>query len=204
MPSWAARWIVSRFEQATQIGGCGFCTGLGTTLRSGNREVLALEAGVGVHHHHVGDLLDGLQPHGPSVGRVDSEPRQLGPRGRLARPKSTRPLETRSSVAIRSATRAGVVVAGRHQDDAVAEADALGALAGRRPGTPRAPRSASTPRGSGARPPRRSRCPAGRPARPGRARPGTAAARRRAPTAGAADARRRCRPPRGTPSRRPC
>jgi hypothetical protein len=35
MPSWAARWIVSRLEQATQRGGCGFCTGLGSTLRVG-------------------------------------------------------------------------------------------------------------------------------------------------------------------------
>ncbi len=35
MPSCAARWMVSRLEQATQIGGWGFCTGLGTTLRAG-------------------------------------------------------------------------------------------------------------------------------------------------------------------------
>ena len=35
MPSWAARWIVSRFEQATQSGGCGCCNGFGITLRAG-------------------------------------------------------------------------------------------------------------------------------------------------------------------------
>ncbi len=35
MPSRAASLIVSRLEQATQSGGCGFCTGFGTTLRQG-------------------------------------------------------------------------------------------------------------------------------------------------------------------------
>jgi hypothetical protein len=40
MPSCAARWIVSRFEHATQSGGCGFCTGLGTTLRTGIEKYL--------------------------------------------------------------------------------------------------------------------------------------------------------------------
>ena len=35
MPSWAASLIVSRLEQATHSGGCGFCRGLGMTLRIG-------------------------------------------------------------------------------------------------------------------------------------------------------------------------
>ncbi len=35
MPLRAASLIVSRLEQATQTGGCGFCTGFGTTLRQG-------------------------------------------------------------------------------------------------------------------------------------------------------------------------
>ncbi len=48
----------------------------------------------------------------------------------------------------------------------MADADALGARRRKPPGTPRAPRSARTPRGSGARPPRCSRCPGGRPTRP--------------------------------------
>ncbi len=35
MPFCAASRIVSRREQATHSGGCGFCTGLGMTLRGG-------------------------------------------------------------------------------------------------------------------------------------------------------------------------
>ena len=58
----------------------------------------------------------------------------------------------------------------RQLHDAVTEADAAWCAGWRRPGTPRAPRSGCTPRGSGARPPTRSRSRAGRPARPGRAR----------------------------------
>ena len=45
-------------------------------------------------------------------------------------PNSTRPPETRSSVATRSATRAGMVEARRDLHDAVPEPDVLGALAG--------------------------------------------------------------------------
>ena len=36
----AAWWMVSRLEQATQIGGCGFCTDLGTRLRQGMEKYL--------------------------------------------------------------------------------------------------------------------------------------------------------------------
>ena len=46
-------------------------------------------------------------------------------------PNSTRPPETRSSIPIRSATRAGWLNARRDLHDAVAEPDPLGALAGR-------------------------------------------------------------------------
>ena len=35
MPFVAARWIVSCRLHATHSGGCGFCIGLGTTLRGG-------------------------------------------------------------------------------------------------------------------------------------------------------------------------
>ena len=45
MPSWAARWMVSRFEQATQIGGWGFCTGFGSTLRAGMEKYLPVKPG---------------------------------------------------------------------------------------------------------------------------------------------------------------
>ena len=62
MPSRAASLIVSRLEQATHSGGCGRCTGFGTTLRQGIEKILALEARIGVHGHHVGALLDRLAP----------------------------------------------------------------------------------------------------------------------------------------------
>ena len=92
-------------------------------------------------------------------------------------PKSARPLETRSSIEIRSAMRAGWLNGGRRLHDAVTEPDALACAATRRRGTPRARSSASTPRGSGARPPTRSRCRASRRARSARARPGSAGTR---------------------------
>ncbi len=41
----AANLMVSRLEQATHIGGCGFCTGFGTTLRQGIAKYLPLKPG---------------------------------------------------------------------------------------------------------------------------------------------------------------
>ena len=107
-------------------------------------------------------------------------------------PKSTRPFETRSSIEMRSAMRAGWLNAGGVctmpcprrmcfvRCDAAAR-NTSGAL------------ECSTPRGSGARPPTRSRCRAGRRTRSARARPGSAGTRSRRSTAAAAGARRRCR-----------
>ena len=87
---------------------------------------------------------------------------------------------------------AGGVVGGE-LEDAVAEPDVLGALAGGGEERLRATGSGSIPRGSGAPPSRRSRSRAGRPARPASARPDRACARRPAARAAAAAARRRCR-----------
>ena len=39
--------MVSRFEHATHIGGCGFCTGFGTTLRTGIEKYLPSKPGYG-------------------------------------------------------------------------------------------------------------------------------------------------------------
>ena len=107
MPFVAARWIVSRREHATQSGGCGFCSGLGTTLRGGMespgpswpangsstmRRVTTSSASV-----HSARLRARSTPNPPSsISELDSPV-----------PNSTRPSEMRSSVAIRSATRAG-------------------------------------------------------------------------------------------------
>ncbi len=45
MPSLAASLIVSRLEQATHTGGCGFCTGFGTMLRQGISKYWPLNPG---------------------------------------------------------------------------------------------------------------------------------------------------------------
>ena len=47
MPSFAASLIVSRLLHATHSGGCGFCTGLGTTLRQGIEKYLPSKPGYG-------------------------------------------------------------------------------------------------------------------------------------------------------------
>jgi hypothetical protein len=39
-PCRAAWWMVSRLEQATHSGGCGFCTDFGTRLRQGMEKYL--------------------------------------------------------------------------------------------------------------------------------------------------------------------
>ncbi len=87
----------------------------------------------------------------------------------------------------------GVIEPHRQLHDAVPEPDALPSAGSPRPGTPRAPTSASTPRGSGARPPRRNRSPVCRPARPAPGRPSGDGARSPRTTGGAAGTRRRCR-----------
>ena len=50
MPSCAASLMVSRFEHATQSGGCGVCTGLGTTLRTGMEKYFPSWPGYGSMH----------------------------------------------------------------------------------------------------------------------------------------------------------
>ena len=72
-------------------------------------EELALEAGVGVHRHHVGALLDAPPATSRrfSTGSTPLKPPSSSREALSPVPNSTRPLETRSSVAMRSATRAG-------------------------------------------------------------------------------------------------
>ena len=107
-------------------------------------------------------------------------------------PNSTRPPEIRSSVATRSATRAGWLTAGGTWT--IPWPRRIRLCAGwRRRGRPRGRWSASTPPGSGARPPRRSRSRAGRPAPPARERRPAALLVQLARRSGGADARRRGR-----------
>ena len=107
IPARAAAWMVSRLEQATQIGGCGFCSGLGTTLRTGMEKNLPLKPGYGLiaimlavcstASAHIAFFWSGSMPKPSSSTREADSPV----------PQSTRPSEIRSSVAMRSATRAG-------------------------------------------------------------------------------------------------
>ncbi len=109
MPSCAARWIVSRFEQATHIGGCGFCTGFGTMFRAGIEKYSPWKPGYGsiaiilatcsTVSRHMARRSAGLIPKPSSSARLADSPV----------PNSTRPFETRSSVAMRSAMRAGAL-----------------------------------------------------------------------------------------------
>ena len=107
MPFSAASRMVSRRLHATHSGGCGFCTGLGTTLRGGictNRPSTPPK-GVSVMQRmatsrpssHCSRLTTGSMPKPRSSASEDDSPE----------PKSTRPPETRSSMATRSAVRAG-------------------------------------------------------------------------------------------------
>jgi hypothetical protein len=106
MPLVAARWIVGRRLHATHSGGWGFCIGLGTTLRTGisknrpsypangsstNMRVTASSAS-----SHWSRFSSRSMRKPPSSALDDASPV----------PKSTRPSEIRSSVAMRSATRA--------------------------------------------------------------------------------------------------
>ena len=124
---------------------------------------------------------------------VDAEAAELGLRARLAGAEldaaAGDQVERRDALG----DARGMVEAGRDLHDAVARAGCSSSAGSRRPGTPRARSSASTPRGSGARPPRRSRCRPCRRARPARARRSAASPRRPRPRAAAAGARRRCR-----------
>ena len=188
---WAARWIVSRRVQATHTGGGGRWIGFGTTLRGGMRHVFADVAGEGCLGHAPQRDADALLPHGALVAGSTPNASSSTAADPSPVPNSTRPSDTRSRAAMRSATRAGWLIADgsctmpcpRRMRESAAR---------RRRGTPPVRSSASTPRGSGARPPRRSRCRAGRPARSARAPPGRRGARPR-PTGAGPEARRRCR-----------
>ena len=84
MPFSAASRIVSRRLHATHSGGCGFCTGLGTTLRGGivtnlpstpvNGVSIMQRTAISRPSSHCSRLLQ----------RVDAEAAELGLAGRLA------------------------------------------------------------------------------------------------------------------------
>src|SRR3954452_2941878 len=93
-------------------------------------EELALKAWIRVHHHHIGALFDPLFPHPPFLDRIEAyiESAKLHQRGALASAKFDTAIgdEIEGSDPLRDPRR--VVILRRHQADAVAEADFLGAL----------------------------------------------------------------------------
>ena len=107
IPFSAASRMVSRREHATHKGGCGFCMGLGTTLRGGicTKRPSTPVNGVSVMQRSVTSspssqasrLVAGSTRKPPSSASEPDSPE----------PNSTRPPESRSSVATRSAVRAG-------------------------------------------------------------------------------------------------
>jgi hypothetical protein len=112
MPFCAARWMVSRRLHATHTGGCGFCRGLGTTLRGGivtylpwwpvNGSSVMQRTATRRPSSHISRFSIGSIRKPPSSASDDDSPV----------PKSTRPPDTRSSVEMRSAIRAGWLNAG--------------------------------------------------------------------------------------------
>ena len=129
MPFCAARRIVSRREQATHSGGCGFWTGLGTTLRGG---ILTYSPSTPVNGCSTMQRSATSRPFEPLLALqrgVDAEAGQLGLAGGLARaevdPTVRHQIEHRHPLG--GAGR--MVEVGRGEDDAVTEPDALGALA---------------------------------------------------------------------------
>ena len=103
MPAMA---MVSSCEQATHSGGCGFCRGLGITLRAGKSKYspwyshdVSLNIGISalMPSSHTDRLSRKRRSNGWSSVTLDPSPS----------PSSTRPRLTRSRVDTRSATRAG-------------------------------------------------------------------------------------------------
>ena len=92
-----------------------------------NIEILAVMLAAAVPEHRE-DRRDRFLEHLPLVVHGDAERRQLGDRGAFAHAEFAAAVDSRSSTAMRSATRGGMV--GGELEDAVAEPDVFGALAG--------------------------------------------------------------------------
>ncbi len=99
-------------------------------VAAGHLERAALEARIGRHHHHVGDLLGRLERHGPLLLGRDVEAAELEPGRTLADAELGPPVGDEVEHGDRLGRARGVVVVGDHLADAVAEPDALGAGGG--------------------------------------------------------------------------
>ena len=101
--------------------------GLGDHVAAGHLERAALEARIRRHHHHVGDLLGGLERHGALFLGRDVEAAELEPGRALADAELRPPVGDEVEHGDGLGRARGVVVVGDHLADAVAEPDALGA-----------------------------------------------------------------------------
>ena len=177
MPLRAATWIVSLFEQASQIGGCGFCNDLGMTLRAGIEKNSPSKPGYGViaimlavcsvasAHISFFCAASTLKPSSSARDAEDPVPHSRAAAGDK--------VEHRDPLG--HARRR--VVARRREHDRRGRHGSAWCARRRRRGTPRGRSCANIPRGNGARWPRRSRSPDGRRPPPRPAPPGPAGAR---------------------------
>ena len=113
MPRSAASSSVPGVVTVTHIGGCGSCTGLGSTGRSGidtvapswaTRSSVHSRGSRCTYSSHEIFVVSGSTPKPPSSVHVDAR----------AVPNSSRPPERMSSTAARSATRIGWFICGTH------------------------------------------------------------------------------------------
>ena len=112
MPERAARSTVERRVHATQAGGCGFWTGLGTTLRGGilmyfpSNPVKGVSARQPMRTSNDSSHCSRLVP-GSTLNPSSSATEEDSPV-----PSSKRPFEMQSRLATRSAVRAGWLMLG--------------------------------------------------------------------------------------------
>ena len=118
--------MVGSCEQAIHSGGCGFCTGFGTTLRKRHVEILAVMLGADLGEHRE-DRLHGLLEHLALGLHVAAERRQFGDGGALAHAEFAAAVG--EQVEHRDALGDAGRMVGGELEDAVAEPDLLGALA---------------------------------------------------------------------------
>ena len=137
--------IEKREGQRAEPVACGQVDGLSPRARHPHRRMRSLhrfrhqvaarhvepapvKPGIGSHRQHVGGLLGRLLPHRPLVVGIDAEAAHLDRRRRLA----GAPLDPAVRHQIERRDPFGdpcrMIVVGRHQRDAVAEPDLLGAL----------------------------------------------------------------------------
>ena len=119
--------MVWMLEHATHSGGCGFCIGLGITLRAGKSWILAVELPA-VSGEHRDDGAHRLLPAVALVAHADAERVQFGRAGALAHaefhPAAGQQIQRGDPL------RHPVRLVGGQLHDAVAQPDVFGPLAG--------------------------------------------------------------------------